>query len=88
MVTDSRECWGPEVHWTAEPCVAKIRLLLFFFFFFKGCTCGSSQAMVEVELQLLVYATAMATQDLNHMYDLGFSLRQHQILNPLSEARD
>ena len=34
----------------------------------------------ELELQLPVYATAMC--------NLCHSLRQHQILNPLSEAKD
>ena len=39
----------------------------------------------ELELQLLVYAIAMATLDPSH---LPCSLWQHRILNPLSEARD
>ena len=43
---------------------------------------------VELELQLLAYTTASATQDLSHICDLHLSLQQHQILNPLSEARD
>jgi len=37
---------------------------------------------IELELQLLAYTTATATQD------LYCSLSQDQILNPLSEARD
>ena len=37
---------------------------------------------VELELQLPVYTTAMATLHPSR------SLQQHQILNPLSEARD
>ena len=41
---------------------------------------------VKSELQLAVYATA--TQDLSHIYNLCCSLQQHQILNPLSDARD
>ena len=40
------------------------------------------------ELQLLAYTTATATRDLSHVCDLHHSSRQHQILNPLSEARD
>ena len=41
----------------------------------------------ELELQLPVYATA--TLDLSHICNLRCSLRQHhQILSPLSEARD
>ena len=43
---------------------------------------------VELELQLLAYTTATATQDLSHVCDLHRSSWQHQILNPLSEARD
>ena len=43
---------------------------------------------VEWELHLPAYATAMATPDPSHTCDLCHSLRQLQILNPLSEARD
>ena len=34
------------------------------------------------------YTKATATWDLIHVRDLYSSSRQHQILNPLSEARD
>ena len=47
---------------------------------------GGSQAGVESEL--LTYTTATATQDPSHICDLHQSSRQHQILNPLSKARD
>jgi len=43
---------------------------------------------VESKLQLLVYTTATATQDLSRICDLHHSSQQHRILNPLSEARD
>ena len=43
---------------------------------------------VEPELQLLAYTTATATQDLSCFCDLNHSSGQHQIPNPLSEARD
>ena len=43
---------------------------------------------VESELQLLTYITALATRDLSCVCDLPHSSWQHQILNPLSEARD
>ena len=43
---------------------------------------------VNSELQLPVYTTAMAMQDLRHICELHQSSRPHQILNPLSEARD
>ena len=43
---------------------------------------------VKSELQVLVYTTATATQDPGRVCDLYHSSWQHQILNPLSEARD
>ena len=42
---------------------------------------------IESELQLPAYATA-TTPDLSHILDLQRSLWQHQLLNPLSKARD
>ena len=42
----------------------------------------------ELQLQLLAYATAMATLDLSQICDLHHSLQQCQILHPLSEVRD
>ena len=42
---------------------------------------------VEWELQLPAYTTATATPDLRCICDLHYS-SQHQILNPLSKARD
>ena len=42
---------------------------------------------IESELQLLAYTTATATLDLSHIHDLHHILQQHQILNPLSEAK-
>ena len=43
---------------------------------------------VESELQLLAYATATATPDQSHIFDLCHSLQQRQILNSLSEVRE
>ena len=43
---------------------------------------------VELELQLPIYTTARALQDLSHICDLHHSSWQCQIINPLSEARD
>ena len=43
---------------------------------------------VQLELQLLAYTTATATQDPSHDCDLHHSSRQCQIFNPLSEVRD
>ena len=62
----------------------------FFFFVFLG---PHPQRMevprlgVESELQLPIYTTATAMQDLGHIFDLHHSSWQHQILNPLSNAR-
>ena len=42
----------------------------------------------EMELQLPAYATVTETQDPSHVCDLYHSLRQCQILNPLSKAKD
>ena len=47
-----------------------------------------SQARDRIELQLLAYTTATARQDPSHVCDLYYSLQQHQILNPLNEAKD
>ena len=47
-----------------------------------------SELGAESELQLLAYATATATQDPSRICNLYHSSRQHQILNPLSEAKD
>ena len=43
---------------------------------------------VQLELQLLAYATVIATPDPSHVCDLCHSSRQCWILNPLSKARD
>ena len=51
--------------------------------------CGRSQARGhESKLQLLAYVIATAAMDLSHIYLQRHSLQQHQILNPLSEAKD
>ena len=43
---------------------------------------------VKSELQLLAYTTATATRDLSCVCNLYHSSQQHQILKPLSKARD
>ena len=43
---------------------------------------------VELELQLTAYTTATEMQDPSCICNLHHSSQQHQILNPLSEARD
>ena len=49
---------------------------------------GSSQARVELELQLPAYTTATATQDMSHVCNRHHSSWQCQIFNPLSKTRD
>ena len=43
---------------------------------------------LQSELYLLAYVRATAMQDLSHVCNLHYSSWQHQILNPMSEARD
>ena len=43
---------------------------------------------IELELQLPVYTTVTATQDLSHICDRHHSSWQQGILNPLHEARN
>ena len=47
-----------------------------------------SRPGVESELQLPAYTTGTAITDPSYICNLCGSLKQHQILNPLSEARD
>ena len=90
--TSAKQELGP--HTVAKPSttVGLPRGLLSFFFFLRP----NPQSMeiprleVESELQLPAYATATATatQDPSRICDLHPSSWQHQILNPLMEARD
>ena len=43
---------------------------------------------VKLELQLSAYTTVTATADPSHVFNLHHSSWQHQILNPLTKARD
>ena len=66
-------------------------LLLFCLFFFLGPHPRPMEVPklgVKLELQLLAYATAKPTRDLNHICDLHHSSLQCQIPDPLSKARD
>ena len=47
-----------------------------------------SRLGVELELQLPAYTTAIVMQDLSHVWDLYYSSRQCQLLNPLSKAKN
>ena len=60
-----------------------------FFFLFRGTTVayGSSQARNQIEAAAAGLCHSSATSDLSHICNLHCSLWQHQILNPLSEAR-
>ena len=49
---------------------------------------GSSQARGQIGAAAVAYATATAILDPSHICDLWHSLRQCQILNPLSTAND
>ena len=65
--------------------------LFLFFLFFLGLYPQHMKVprlWVKSELQLLAYTRAIAIQDPSHIFDLHHSSWQHQILNPLREARD
>ena len=61
------------------------------FFFFLGPHLRHMEVPrigVESELQMPAYTTATAMQGLSRICNLHHSSQQHQILNPLSKARD
>ena len=65
--------------------------LNFFFFLLSRAPLTNMEIpklRVQSELQLPAYTRATATLDSSRICDLHHSSRQHQILNPLSEARD
>ena len=69
------------------------KIYYYHFFFFLGLHLWHMKVLklgVKSELQLLAYATttAIATPDPSCICDLHHSSLQHQILNPLSKARD
>ena len=69
----------------------KNKALIFFFFFFLGPHPQHMEVPrlgVELELQPLAYTTTTATPYPSHICKLCCSLQQHQIFNPVSEARD
>ena len=62
-----------------------------FFFFFLGPHLQPMEVPrlgVDSELQVLAYTAAAAMPGLSRVCDLHHSSGQHQILSPLSEARD
>ena len=63
-------------------------LLCFFFLGLCPLYMEVPRLGVQLELQLPAYTTATAMRDLSHVCDLHHNSWQHQIPNPLSEARD
>ena len=59
-----------------------------FFCFFLRLHLWHMTVPGQIGAATAVCTTAMATLDLSCIYNLNFSLQQHWILNPLSEARD
>ena len=53
-----------------------------------GIAYGSSQARGQIGAAVATYATAVPMRHLSRICDLCHSSRQHQILNPLTKARD
>ena len=65
-------------------------ILFYFILLFRAALTafGSSQARGRNGATGAAYATVLATLNLSQICDLHNSLWQHQILNPLSKARD
>ena len=66
-------------------------IFFFFFFFFLGLHLRHMEIPrlgVESKLQLPAYTIAIATPDPSRICNLHHSSWQHQMLNPLNEARD
>ena len=79
--------------WSENILLGFAEITLPFFFFFglfraKPAAYRGSQARGPIRAVASAYATATATQDLSHVYDLHHSSQQRRILNPLSKARD
>ena len=69
----------------------EVQQIFFFFLFFLGPHPRHMEVPrrgVQSELQLPASTTATATRDLSRVCGPHHSSRQHQIPNPLSEARD
>ena len=81
---------GRGLFWTMECFVFCFlnKLSGFFFFGLHSWHMEVPRPGVKSEPQLPAYTTATTTQDPSHVCDLHHSLWQHQILNPLSKARD
>ena len=71
--------------------LSSLKLGEIFFFFFLGLHLQHIEFLrlgVKLELQLPAYTTATAGWCPSHVSDLYHSSQQHQILNPLSKARN
>ena len=81
------QCWG-----LGRPCYIILNyFFLIFIFFFLGPHLWHMEVPglgVELEPQLQAYITVTTMPDPSRICDTCCSLRQHRILNPLSEARD
>ena len=64
------------------------KCMLLFFFFLPFRAAPAAYGGSHTRLQLPAYATGTAISNLSHVRDLHHNSRQHQVLNPLSEARD
>ena len=84
--------WSGAFSFSFLTCFQCLSFFLFFFLFvFLGPHLWYMEVPrlgVQLELQLPVYTTTTATQDPSHVCDLHHSSQQHQVLNPMSEARD
>ena len=87
--------WSIPEDWLCFPVLYnRTRLFIhsfFFFFSFLGLHLQHKEVPrlgVKLELQLPACATAIATQDPNHICDLCCYLWQCQVLNPVREAMD
>ena len=81
---------NPIVYYLVQVCKIGVHLLFLFFLLFRTthATYGGSRLGVQLELQLLACATAIAMQDLSRVCYLHHSSQQSQILHPLSKASD
>ena len=86
------EAWVNAVAWellhAMDMAKKKNSLLILLFFRAVPMAYGVPRLGVELELQLLAYATATATQGPSYIRDLHHSSRQCRVLNQLSEGRD
>ena len=64
------------------------KMYLFFFLGLHLWQMNVPMLGIEWDLQLPAYTTATAMQDPSHACNQHHSSQQHQILNPLSKARD